>query len=56
VVSAGAAAAAGGAGAAPPPPIALTAFWQVGERLATFFCRHASAGLPPGGIDAQWAM
>jgi hypothetical protein len=44
------------AGAAAPPFMALTADWQLGERLETFFCRQASAALPPGGTDAQCAI
>jgi hypothetical protein len=28
--------------------VALTAFLQLGERPATFFCRQARASLPPG--------
>jgi hypothetical protein len=33
--------------------VALTAFLQVADSVVTFFCRHASASLPPGETSEQ---
>ena len=36
--------------------VALTAVLQAGARLATFFCRHSSASLPPGVTPEHFDM
>lgn len=36
--------------------VALTAVLQADDRLATFFCRHVSASLPPGVTPEHFAM
>jgi hypothetical protein len=36
--------------------VALTAVLQAGARLATFFCRHISASLPPGVTPEHFDM
>lgn len=49
----GEAAAAGGGGFG---IAALTAFWQVGDRLAMWLLRQSNASLPPGRTLEQFAM
>jgi hypothetical protein len=43
-------------GAAAGVSMAFTAFWHEAERLDMFFCKHCSAGRPPGGTLVQCAI
>ena len=49
----GAGTACAGAGAG---MVALTAVLQAGDRLATFFCKHSNASLPPRGTPGHFDM